>query len=172
MIIGALLIEIIVLSWFHTNIIIIENIRRRIGVAIKNRSEISSDFALKMFRTSLSEWKQLETVIFSSKVTFITIRTIIEYMKLCHIHLYQKIARKKVARVNAALERQTGYLIFIRTNRVNFFKVQCATLPNSFPSLFYTSTHFSQLFPSQEMPLQNSGLLKSWEPRVCCLLFG
>ena len=32
-------------------------------------------------------------------------RTIIEYMQRCHIHLYQKIARKKVARVNAALER-------------------------------------------------------------------
>ena len=30
-------------------------------------------------------------------------RTIIEYMQLCHIHLYQKIARKKVVRVNAAL---------------------------------------------------------------------
>ena len=29
-------------------------------------------------------------------------RTTIEYMQLCHIHLYQKIARKKVARVNAA----------------------------------------------------------------------
>ena len=52
---------------------------------------------------SLSEWKQLETVIFSSEVTFITMRTIIEYMQLCHIHLYQKIARKKVASVNAAL---------------------------------------------------------------------
>ena len=52
---------------------------------------------------SLSEWKQLETVIFSSKVTFITMRTIFEYMQLCHIHLYQKIACKKVARVNAAL---------------------------------------------------------------------
>ena len=51
---------------------------------------------------SLSEWKQLETVIFSDKITFITIRTIIEYMQLCQIHLYQKIARKKVARVNAA----------------------------------------------------------------------
>ena len=25
-------------------------------------------------------------------------------MQLCHIHFYQKIARKKVARVNAALE--------------------------------------------------------------------
>ena len=31
-------------------------------------------------------------------------RTIIEYMQLCHIHLYQQIARKKVARVNAALQ--------------------------------------------------------------------
>ena len=36
------------------------------------------------------------------KVIFITMRTIIEYMQLCHIHFYQKIARKKVARVNAA----------------------------------------------------------------------
>ena len=33
-------------------------------------------------------------------------RTTIEYMQFCHIHLYQKIARKKVARVNAALERK------------------------------------------------------------------
>ena len=32
-------------------------------------------------------------------------RTIIEYMQLCHIHLYQKIARRKVASVNAALSR-------------------------------------------------------------------
>ena len=31
-------------------------------------------------------------------------RTIIEYMQLCHIHFCQKIARKKVARVNAAYE--------------------------------------------------------------------
>ena len=30
-------------------------------------------------------------------------RTIIEYMQRCHIRLYQKIARKKVARVNAAI---------------------------------------------------------------------
>ena len=29
-------------------------------------------------------------------------RTIIEYQQFCHIHFYQKIARKKVARVNAA----------------------------------------------------------------------
>ena len=28
-----------------------------------------------------------------------------EYMQLCHIHLYQKIARRKVARVNAALKK-------------------------------------------------------------------
>ena len=33
-------------------------------------------------------------------------RTIIEYMQLCYIHFYQKIARKKVARVNAALHEQ------------------------------------------------------------------
>ena len=33
-------------------------------------------------------------------------RTIIEYMQLCHIHFYQKIALKKVARVNAALRSQ------------------------------------------------------------------
>ena len=40
-------------------------------------------------------------------------RTIIKYMQRCHIHLYQKIARKKVARVNAALrsERDGRYLL-------------------------------------------------------------
>ena len=76
---------------------------------MKNRSEISSDFALKRFRISQSEWKQLEAVIFSSKVTFITTRTVIEYMQLCHIHFYQKIARKKVARVNAALHTYDTY---------------------------------------------------------------
>ena len=31
-------------------------------------------------------------------------RTIIKCMQLCHIHFLKKIARKKVARVNAALE--------------------------------------------------------------------
>ena len=31
------------------------------------------------------------------------IKTTVEYMQLCQIHFYQKIARKKVARVNAAL---------------------------------------------------------------------
>ena len=76
--------------------------KKRIDAAIKNRSEICSDFALKRFRILPSEWKQLETVIFSSKVTFITMRTIIEYMQLCRIHFYQKIVRKKVACVNAA----------------------------------------------------------------------
>ena len=35
-------------------------------------------------------------------------RTIIEYIQLCHIHFYQKIARKKVARVNA------GYIHCLR----------------------------------------------------------
>ena len=38
-------------------------------------------------------------------------RTIIEYMQLCHIHLYQKIARKKVARVNAALARHAAFAV-------------------------------------------------------------
>ena len=75
---------------------------KRSGAAIKSRSEISSDFALKRFRISLSEYKQLETVIFSSKVTFIIIRTIIECIQLCHTHFYQKIALKKVSRANAA----------------------------------------------------------------------
>ena len=35
-------------------------------------------------------------------------RAIIEYVQLCHIHFYQKIARKKVACVNAALGRVLG----------------------------------------------------------------
>ena len=70
MIIGTLLMEIIVLNCFHTIIVVIENFKRE-RCCDKNRSEISSDFALKRFRISLSEWKQLETVIFSSKITFI-----------------------------------------------------------------------------------------------------
>ena len=93
--------KVIVVGCLHTNIVIIENFKKRISAAIKNRSEISYDFALKRFRISLSEWNQLDTVIFSSKVPFIAMRTIIEYMQLSHIHFYQKIARKKVARVNA-----------------------------------------------------------------------
>ena len=40
-------------------------------------------------------------------------KTIIEYMQLCHIHLYQTIARKKVARVNAALEIELIELQFL-----------------------------------------------------------
>ena len=40
----------------------------------------------------------IETIIFCRKVTFTTMRTIIEYMQLCHIHFYQKIASKKVPR--------------------------------------------------------------------------
>ena len=81
--------KLIVLSCFHTNIVITENLKR-IAAAIKNRSETSSNFALKKFRISPSEWKQLETVIFSSKVTFTTMRTIIEYeyMQFCHILFY------------------------------------------------------------------------------------
>ena len=80
---------------------------------------------------SLSEWKKLETVIFSSKVTFITMRTTIEYMQRCHIHLYQKIARKKVARVNAALLREyksssSEYSKFIEcsSRAINFLQFQ------------------------------------------------
>ena len=86
---------------------------------IKNRSEISSDFALKRFRISPSEWKQLGTVIFSSKVSFITMRTIIENMQLSYIHVYQKIASEKVARVNAASEVLTSCLSFRVKNGKN-----------------------------------------------------
>ena len=39
-----------------------------------------------------------------SKVPIIIIKSAVEYMQLCQFHFYQKIARKKVARVNAALE--------------------------------------------------------------------
>ena len=46
--------------------------------------------------------KQLKTIISISKIPIITIKTAIEKMQLCQIHFYQKIARKKVARVNAA----------------------------------------------------------------------
>ena len=37
-------------------------------------------------------------------------KIIIEYMQRCHIHLYQKIAREKVAGVNAALSSQNSLL--------------------------------------------------------------
>ena len=126
MIIGTLLMEIIVSSCFHTNIVIIENFRRESMLRLKNRREISSDFAIKRSRISLLEWKQIETVIFSSEITFITMKTIIEYVQLCHIHFYQKIAHKKVARVNAALGLFAGAesefeLVFLR-RRQDFLK--------------------------------------------------
>ena len=63
-------------------------------------------------------------------------------------------------RLIEVLERQMGYLIFLRSNRVSFYSA--LSLPNSFPSLFYTSTHFSRLFPGQEMPLQNSRLFPNF----------
>ena len=68
---------------------------RRIVGAITNRSETSSDFALKRFRISLSEWKQLETVIFSNKVTFITMRTIIGYRNFATFIFIKKSLEKK-----------------------------------------------------------------------------
>ena len=53
-------------------------------------------------------------------------RTIVEYVQLCHIHFYQKIAHKKVARVNAALGLFAGAesefkLVFLR-RRQDFLK--------------------------------------------------
>ena len=53
-------------------------------------------------------------------------RTIVEYMQLCHINFYQKIAHKKVARVNAALGLFAGAesefeLVFLR-RRQDFLK--------------------------------------------------
>ena len=39
----------------------------------------------------------------NNKVPIIMIKAAVEKMQLCQIHFYQKIARKKVARVNAAL---------------------------------------------------------------------
>ena len=103
----------------------------KIGAAVKNRCEISSDFALKRFRISPSEWKQLETVIFSSKLTFITMRTIIEYMQLCHIHFYHKIARKK------GRQCKCGFTLILVTL---YIYIYCSTLrtkqvTNSFESL-------------------------------------
>ena len=38
------------------------------------------------------------------------IKAAVEYMQLCPIHFYQKIARKKVARVNAALYGEEQFL--------------------------------------------------------------
>ena len=56
------------------------------------------------------------------------------------------------------LERQTGYLIFIRSNHVSFYMCTSLFLLNCFPYFFNTTTHFSQLFLNWEMPSQNSRL--------------
>ena len=51
-------------------------------------------------------------------------RTTIEYMQLCHNHLYQKIARKKVARVNAALGGQRLRDFLLATNQRAQFRLR------------------------------------------------
>ena len=61
-------------------------------------------------------------------------------------------------RLIEVLERQTGYLIFIRSNCVSFYTVQCAIFAKQFSFLFNTSMHFYRLFLGWEMPLQNSQL--------------
>ena len=57
-------------------------------------------------------------------------------------------------RLVEALKRQMGCLIFILSNHVSLYMVQC----NIFAKLFYTSMHFSRFFPGREMPLQHSQL--------------
>ena len=60
-------------------------------------------------------------------------------------------------RLTKVLERQTGYIIFIRSSRVSFYVVQCAI----FTKLFFILIqyyHISRLFSGREMPKQNSRL--------------
>ena len=48
-------------------------------------------------------------------------------------------------RLIKVLERQTGYLIFIRSNHVSFYKVQCAIFAKQFSILIL---HYHALFPT------------------------
>ena len=59
-------------------------------------------------------------------------RIIIEYMQLCHIHLYQKIARRKVARVNAALETYRQYFYRFVNLAFDFIKIFFAKIQIAF----------------------------------------
>ena len=63
------------------------------------------------------------------------------------------------------LERQTGCSIFIHSNHVSFYKVQCAIFAKQFSILIL---HYHALFPDREMPLQDSRLFpdfsRSWKP--------
>ena len=63
-------------------------------------------------------------------------------MQLCYIHFYQKIARKKVARVNAALDAENQHTVLstaeygnsgnskVGPNPCPQFRVNAATWPN------------------------------------------
>ena len=51
--------------------------------------------------------------------------TIIESMQLCHIRFYQKIAHKKVARVNAALGLLTLFKLLICLQVLHYLFCVC-----------------------------------------------
>ena len=70
-------------------------------------------------------------------------RCVPPFLKLQH-----SIARRVVTtfmRLTKVLERQTGYLIFIRSNRVSFYKVQCAIFSKQFSILIL---HLLAFFPT------------------------
>ena len=75
-------------------------------------------------------------------------------MQLCHIHFYQKIARKKVARVNAALELQPrlkywmyneALILKFALNKILIWKIRMQTVESSKLSLKYSKTSNSEL---------------------------
>ena len=62
-------------------------------------------------------------------------------------------------RLIEVLEKQTGYLIFIRSNRVGFNKVQWASFAKLFSILIrLLARTFPDFFSGREKPLQNSQL--------------
>ena len=59
-------------------------------------------------------------------------RTIIEYMQLCSIHFYQKIARKKVAWVNAAKWLHSSASYGLKKMVQDIYQYQYQYLPSAF----------------------------------------
>ena len=66
-------------------------------------------------------------------------------------------------RLIEVLERQAGYLIFIRSNCVSFYKVQCAIFAKLFSILIL---YWHTLFPVGKCLYEIPDFSRSWEPCV------
>ena len=91
-------------------------------------------------------------------------------------------------RLIEVLERQTGYLIFIRSNHVSFYKVQCAIfcqtvfhpysiLAHTFPDFFpvgkclYEIPDFFPTFPDRGNPASRHNGQRLTNFSICLALF-